>query len=204
MKMVQFFNRVLSTSNSRILKHVYQWDYALNKSGKIKTWSSEVKTILHENDLGYIFDSQQIFPTNIVTNQLKVSLIRKQQEQVKLECENKPKLRTFLKIKEFDKTSPHIFKPLSFIERKVVSQLRLGVLPLRLETARYLRPILPEHERVCYCSSGDVENEFNFLFQCVKYNNLRISVFETRIQGGRSLPFLLDFLKSATGELFFL
>ena len=109
-KMVQFFNRVLSTSNSRILKHVYQWDYALNKSGKIKTWSSEVKTILHENDLGYIFDSQQIFPTNIVTNQLKVSLIRKQQEQVKLECENKPKLRTFLKIKEFDKTSPHIFK----------------------------------------------------------------------------------------------
>ena len=66
-----------------------------------------------------------------------------------------------------------MFKPLSFIERKVVSQLRLGVLPLRLETARYLRPILPENERVCYCSSGDIENEFHLLFQCVKYNNLR-------------------------------
>ena len=69
--------------------------------------------------------------------------------------------------------SQHISKALSFIERKTVSQLRLGILPLRIETARYLRPILPEIERTCYCNSGEVENETHFLFQCSKYVHLR-------------------------------
>ena len=173
MKIVHYFNRILSISDNRILKKVYKWDHALNKIGKIKTWSWEVKEILNENNLGYIFESQQIFPSVIVNKNLKESLSKKQQELVKLECENKPKLRTFLKIKDFGQISPHVGRTLSFVERKVVSQLRLGVLPLRLETARYLRPILPETERVCYCSSGEVENELHFMFQCAKYDDLR-------------------------------
>ena len=61
------------------------------------------------------------------------------------------------------------------MERKTVSQLRLGTLPLRLETARYLRPILPENERICYCHSGEVENELHFLFQCSSYVQFRTS-----------------------------
>ena len=62
---------------------------------------------------------------------------------------------------------------MTFIERKIISQLRLGVIPLRLETARFLRPLIPEKERVCYCTSGEVENEVHFLFYCSKYSDLR-------------------------------
>ena len=69
--------------------------------------------------------------------------------------------------------TPHIGKPLSFVERRSISKLRLGILPLRLETARYLRPILPENERVCYCNSGEIESEFYVLFQCTMYHDLR-------------------------------
>ena len=58
------------------------------------------------------------------------------------------------------------------VERRSISKLRLGILPLRLETARYARPILPEHEQVCYCNSGEVESEFYVLFQCKMYNDL--------------------------------
>ena len=42
-----------------------------------------------------------------------------------------------------------------------------------METARYLRPILPEHQRLCYCNSGETESEYHVLFSCVKYHNLR-------------------------------
>ena len=49
----------------------------------------------------------------------------------------------------------------------------MGILPNRLETARYLGPVVPEHERLCYCNSGDIESEFYVSFKCQNYNNLR-------------------------------
>ena len=175
MKMVQYFGRVLGMNDSRLIKHTYSWDYELNKAGLIKTWSSEVKTVLQENNLEQVYTLQQVFHTNLVSSRLKASLFEKQKALVQNECKDKPKLRTFVAIKDFDNVSPHISKPLSFLERKTVSQLRLGTLPLRLETARYLRPILPENERICYCHSGEVENELHFLFQCSSYVQLRTS-----------------------------
>ena len=77
--------------------------------------------------------------------------------------------------KDFENLPPHVGKPLSFIERRSISKLRLGILPLRIETSRYLRPKLPENERVCYCNSGEVESEYYVLFQCSMYKDLRRS-----------------------------
>ena len=39
----------------------------------------------------------------------------------------------------------------------ILSKVRLGILPIRLETAGYLRPALLENERLCYCQSGETE-----------------------------------------------
>ena len=47
------------------------------------------------------------------------------------------------------------------------------ILPIRLETARYLRPVVPEEQRFCYCNSGEIESELHVLFMCPKYENLR-------------------------------
>ena len=85
----------------------------------------------------------------------------------------KSKLQTFLLFKDFQTLPPHVGKPLSFVERRTISKLRLGCLPLRIETGRYLRPVLPENERVCYCNSGEVESEYYVLFHCPMYNRLR-------------------------------
>ena len=97
----------------------------------------------------------------------------KQQVYVKTECDNKPKLRTFVTFKDYATLAPHVGKPLTFMERKTISRLRLGILLLRVETARFTRPVVPEHRRVCYCYSGEVENEYHVLFNCSVYYELR-------------------------------
>ena len=97
----------------------------------------------------------------------------KQVELLKAECQQKPKLRTFLTFKDFGTLPPHVGKPLTFLERKLVSKLRLGILPIRVETARYLRPVIPENQRLCYCNNGEIESEFHFLFTCPSYKELR-------------------------------
>ena len=66
----------------------------------------------------------------------------------------------------------HIKCNLSKYERSLISQLRLGILPLHIETGRYSN--LDESERICLlCDSNQVESEKHFLFECELYNNER-------------------------------
>ena len=165
----------MNTPSNRLVYKVYTWDRKLSETNEMNTWSTEIKSILYDNNLGYIFDNQHIFHVKPIIDQLKTSMHKTQQQIFRTECQNKPKLRTFLLFKEFETLPPHIGKPLSFVERKTISKLRLGILPIRLETARYVRPILLENERLCYCNSGQIESGSYVLFTCPIYNELRQS-----------------------------
>ena len=57
------------------------------------------------------------------------------------------------------------------MQRKCLSKFRLGLLHLRIETGRFVRPrIEPE-------DSGAVENELHFLLFCSKYEHFRQVLF---------------------------
>ena len=86
----------------------------------------------------------------------------------------KPKLRTFIKIKEFGILPTYIVKPISYMQRKLTAKFRIGNLPLRLETGRYCKPFIPEDRRTCQLCEGDnIENEYHFLFECIAYQRFR-------------------------------
>ena len=70
-------------------------------------------------------------------------------------------------------------------QRQLVSMLRMGVLPLRIETGRYeaCKVVgskgVPVEFRVCKCCSlCKVEDEIHFSFECPLYSSLRIGLFE--------------------------
>merc|ERR1712055_88533 len=144
----------MCTPSNRLMYREFMWDHKLAESNNITTWTSEVKSILCDNGLSSIFEKQQIFPVKSTIVQLKESLLQKQKSLFKSKCEEKPKLRTFVTFKDFENQPPHVGKPLSFKERRIISKIRLGILPLRIGTARYLRPVVPECQRTCYCGSG--------------------------------------------------
>ena len=103
------------------------------------------------------------------------------------ECGLMPKLRTFNLFKDFQEEPPaYITKPLTFYHRRMLARIRLGCLPLRVETGRYSVPRLPEHLRTCLvCRApdqlvnidgvevGPVESETHFLYQCEAYSAAR-------------------------------
>ena len=61
---------------------------------------------------------------------------------------------------------------LSRSERSILAQFRCGILPLRIETGRYVGE-KPEEGLCNVCQSGQIENELHFLFHCVRYNDFR-------------------------------
>ena len=61
-------------------------------------------------------------------------------------------------------------------ERSALAQLRCGILPLRIETGRYINE--PLHDRICrHCNSNEIENETHFLLFCTLYSELRNELF---------------------------
>ena len=107
-----------------------------------------------------------------------MSLFHKDQASWKSKCLPLPKLRTFNMFKDFTSDSPHIFKPLSFMQRKTLSKFRLGLLHLRIETARFVRPRIPPEQRLCLvCNNGDIQNELHFLLICNKFDKFRQKLF---------------------------
>ena len=104
------------------------------------------------------------------------------------QCLKSPKLRTYNSLfSPFDENFSRLCLP--FVVRKRLAQLRLGVLPLRVETDRYQRVKTDASERYCRqpkCLNNDVtavvktfevENEFHFLMHCKQYDHLRSVLF---------------------------
>ena len=174
LKMVRQYHRVLKCSENIVSKKVFFWDKKLNGENRIKSWYSEVRTIFSENEMQDIFESGNLFSLKDVITKLHSSMLKRQQTQIKTQCLNAPKLRTFIKFKDFFSTPKFLTKPLSFVQRKFLAKIRLGCLELRIETGRYARPRLPPESRLCQvCNEQKVEDEFHFLFECKIYEQER-------------------------------
>ena len=162
---------------SRLTRRVLLWDRTLSEEGGLKTWFSELKSIAVRNNLTEILND---IPFDIyqTVEQMKISLLTKDQSKWSHEAGSMPKLRTYVTISDFSVRKSYITKPLSFIQRKYLAKFRLGILPIRIETGRYERPKLVAAERTCQiCNSNTVEDETHFLLYCPKFSTLRERLF---------------------------
>ena len=90
--------------------------------------------------------------------------------------------------KDIFEPETYIIKCVSRRRRSLMSQFRTGIIPLEIETGRYV-PIFDKtskknrkrtaNERICkLCRLNDIENEYHFLCVCPVYNSIRKIVFE--------------------------
>ena len=140
---------MLKLSDKNMARKIFIWDKNLNDQNQIQSWNSEVRTIFNDNGMLNIFESENIFVLKETIEKLNKSMLKRQQAIVKDQCLTSPKLRTFVKFKDFFNTPTYITKPLSFIQRKFLAKVRLGCLEIRIETGRYARPRLPAEARLC-------------------------------------------------------
>ena len=94
-----------------------------------------------------------------------------------------PKLRTYILFMDIFEPETYIIKCMSRRRRSLMSQFRTGILPLEIETGRYV-PIFYKtlkknrkctaNERICkLCRLNDIENEYHFLCVGPVYNSRR-------------------------------
>ena len=62
-------------------------------------------------------------------------------------------------------------------KRSLLAQLRLGVLPLAIETGKYTGKSI-ELRVFGVCDSNEIENELHFICQCSCYDELRKELYD--------------------------
>ena len=118
---------------------------------------------------------------------LENSLLSRDQYKQRSDCLKSDKLRTYNSL--FTSVISYTRLCLPFILRKRLAQLRLGCLPIRIETDRYTRPIVHRDQRYCLQPNCDnnvsnlsdeakhIENEYHFIMKCSQYDQLRSEMF---------------------------
>ena len=117
-------------------------------------------------------------------NLVKDKLCKLDKDDIKKEISKKPKLRLFKQICEVESSERYVKLNISSSERSLLAQLRMGILPLRIETGRFSN--LKINERLCQmCKTGEVEDEIHFLFKCERFKECRqlyMSKFAEKIE----------------------
>ena len=190
-RMLRFYYRMLNMENCRLTKKIYLYDqYFSLCNPQSSTWSNEIADIVSKNNLSDVVFSQ---PPKIVLSLLESSLVSRDQFKFRSDCLKSDKLRTYNSL--FTSNIPY-FSVISytrlclpFILRKRLAQLRLGCLPIRIETDRYTRPIVHRDQRYCLQPNCDntvsnlsdnakhIENEYHFIMKCSQYDQLRSEMF---------------------------
>ena len=127
---------------------------------------------------------------------VKERMLNKYVNNWKMQVQNKPKLYLYKTFKVEYKTEDYLKMELNCVERAYLAQLRLGILPIEIETGRY-RSVARE-ERICQiCNMNNVEDELHFLLYCTAYENIRmnwldkmdinIDILDGNIEHSRSL-----------------
>ena len=160
--MLKYWNRLLNMENNRICKQVFLWDYGIQNDN----WSSFILGICETLNLE-MFENLSQFDLDHCMYKLTVQDNIDWKESVN----TKPKLRIYKLIKSKIETECYVRFNLSSKERSMLAQLRMGVLPINIETGRYKG--IPSNERFCYNCKEVIEDEFHFLFSCPQYNLIR-------------------------------
>ncbi len=135
----RLFIRLTTMNNNRVNKKVFLWDKTLSK----ENWNTGFKSILLDLDLENHWINQTVIPLGLA----KLKIQSKLERDWKHHCSTKDNLRTYRTFKTDMDTAVHLNCNLSKFHRSLISQLRLGILPIYIETGRYTST--PEHERIC-------------------------------------------------------
>ncbi len=162
--MLRLWNHLIQLPENRLVKRIFNVDHHMKKNN----WCTQIDNILSKLGMHEHFVNKKYVCIENVRNNLKVLYEEKWSSKV----DASPKLRTYKIFKKSLEIEDYLKYNLSRAERSILAQFRLGVLPLRLETGRFVREDIDK--RICtFCNNGEIENEAHFLLRCNVYDEIR-------------------------------
>ena len=170
LNMLRLWNRIVGMNNTRLPKIIYEYQRSLDSKGN---WCSEIKEIFSRILCNDVYENNvPIANVKVFLNYAKEKLISEYVVRWKTELDNKPKLCLLQQYKTEFAIETYCKLNLKRSQRSLIAKLRLGILPIHIETGRYNR--IERGLRVCLvCNNGRVEDEFHVMFYCQAHKEAR-------------------------------
>ena len=175
---IRFFLRLSKMTPNRLNYKIFKEACKLAENGR-KNWVHSTRSILKDTSTNY----QPTLDCSHSLNQYKAVVIsmydtewRSSLNYINPQSESGGRLSIYRTIKNTPNTESYVINTRSVGGRRVLAGLRMGCLPLAVETGRYCNT--PYQDRVCrLCDRGEVEDQPHFLCICPAFQNLRHHLF---------------------------
>lgn len=165
---IRYYNRLIGMDNARLPKKLF-----LYTKNNTNSWAMQARNLLQELDLLDYWAIGSKVPVDLADLRLREKCKEEMLESVR----KKPKLRLFETLRFGISPADHVVAGICKRQRSLITQLRCGMLPIRLETGRYNNEDL--EDRVCeICDCGEIEDEVHLLLFCSAYNNERRTMLD--------------------------
>ena len=158
-----FYNMLLKLENERLVKQIYNVSREHSDG-----WAGNLKDRLETLGFTQEWADQKPVNLDVLRNRLEIESnvnwnteVQKNQNYTHIASLKMPKrLNCML--------------PVTFPNNKcsLISRQRLGTLPLQIELGRW-KGVAPDRGLCCVCNSGEVEDEYHFLFECDALADIR-------------------------------
>ena len=161
---VRLWNKICKMDQGHLTRKIFEWSYQnLNNN----SWESSIYDLLDSINKLESFERAEEVDMEFLKTKLN-DLMHSEWSQ---KLPSKPKLRTYSLFKSEVKTEDYVVSNIPKFKRSVLCQLRIGILPLEIETGRYTRKSLDE--RLCKLCKLNVEDEIHFLCVCPELQIIR-------------------------------
>ncbi len=161
---VRLWNRLINTDDDRLVKKIFVWDKEVYTNTNKGNFMSHLKQICTDCDMNdcYINNTQIDIPC------IKQHLFERLNDKWADSCVNMSKVDLYKQIKTTFDAEKFLTLNIDKYEKSLLAQLRYGILPLRVETGRFINE--KRHERICtLCDTSSIEDQIHFLFYCNFY-----------------------------------
>ncbi len=166
---LRLWNRLIKTDNNRLVHKIFKWDMTCHHTDNKSNFASNIKQILCQIKLKKSYNDISLIDIDYARKNLIESLRIEWKES----AQKKSKLELYNNIKQEFGPEKYLLLNIDKYEKSLLSQLRYGILPLRLETGRFCNE--KREERVCtLCNTNTVETAEHFLFECSMYDAQRL------------------------------
>ena len=129
--LLRFWNRLIAMDDNRLTKVIFNHVY--HKDNRSKNWCFHVYNIFKEIGQEDLFTNKE--PCDI--NTAKEQLFADFENTWKRNMNFKPKLRLYREIKQHLVAEKYVKLNLNFNQRTLLAQLRMGILPIRVDPGRF-------------------------------------------------------------------
>ena len=158
--MARLWNRFINVENLMLKKCLFYWDLNDNAG-----WGAELKNVFNEFDMDDIFVNRSLCDLDNVSQRILELVTVKWRDDIV----SKPKFRTYIKFKDALNPENYAISIINRQRRAITAQLRIGILPIKIETGRFRH--MPLEERICGLFRMNViEDEEHFLCKCPIYD----------------------------------